>query len=248
LAHAFLWEHNYKKLKLAQLLGQFGVLLTCRAIREPTGCLYGEWTEPEEQGVSRMMAWKVLGSASVWVCTRAVRHPPNRPRLNGESLHARAIMAVRNGRKPSFRRAAPARSAARRSPRRLRPASRPTDASANQPKAGTRFWVCPGHGAAPAGVHWPRGSAAEGTFGTALAASKTAAPPTARGKYPQASHTALHTTLRAAREYEALRQRQGSPELSCAQPNGKVGEVAPPVPSAHLSRQSSIMACTEGRA
>ena len=36
LAHAFLWEHSYKKLKLAQLLGQLSVFLTwyemsCRA-------------------------------------------------------------------------------------------------------------------------------------------------------------------------------------------------------------------------
>ena len=29
LAHAFLWEHSCKKLKLAQLLGQRGVFLTC---------------------------------------------------------------------------------------------------------------------------------------------------------------------------------------------------------------------------
>ena len=28
LAHAFLWEYSYKRLKLAQLLGQLGVLLT----------------------------------------------------------------------------------------------------------------------------------------------------------------------------------------------------------------------------
>ena len=28
LAHAFLWEHSYKRLKLAQLLGQLGVFLT----------------------------------------------------------------------------------------------------------------------------------------------------------------------------------------------------------------------------
>jgi hypothetical protein len=30
LAHAFLWEYGYKRLKLAQLLGQLGVFLTCR--------------------------------------------------------------------------------------------------------------------------------------------------------------------------------------------------------------------------
>ena len=29
LAHAFLWEYSYKRLKLAQLLGQLGVFLTC---------------------------------------------------------------------------------------------------------------------------------------------------------------------------------------------------------------------------
>jgi hypothetical protein len=28
LAHAFLWEHSYKRLQLAQLLGQLGVFLT----------------------------------------------------------------------------------------------------------------------------------------------------------------------------------------------------------------------------
>jgi hypothetical protein len=28
LAYAFLWEHSYKRLKLAQLLGQLGVFLT----------------------------------------------------------------------------------------------------------------------------------------------------------------------------------------------------------------------------
>jgi hypothetical protein len=33
LAHAFLWEHSYKRLKLAQLLGQLGVFLTCAAAR-----------------------------------------------------------------------------------------------------------------------------------------------------------------------------------------------------------------------
>jgi hypothetical protein len=28
LAHAFLWEHSYKRLKLARLLGRHGALLT----------------------------------------------------------------------------------------------------------------------------------------------------------------------------------------------------------------------------
>ena len=28
LAHAFLWEYSYKRLKLAQLLGQLGIVLT----------------------------------------------------------------------------------------------------------------------------------------------------------------------------------------------------------------------------
>jgi hypothetical protein len=28
MAHAFLWEHSYKRLKLAQLLGQLVVFLT----------------------------------------------------------------------------------------------------------------------------------------------------------------------------------------------------------------------------
>jgi hypothetical protein len=37
LAHAFLWEHSYKRLKLAQLLGQLGVFLTCRADDELCG-------------------------------------------------------------------------------------------------------------------------------------------------------------------------------------------------------------------
>jgi hypothetical protein len=31
LAHAFLWEYSYKKLKLDQLLGQLGVFLTWRS-------------------------------------------------------------------------------------------------------------------------------------------------------------------------------------------------------------------------
>ena len=30
LAHAFLWEQSYKRLELAQLLGQLGVYLTCQ--------------------------------------------------------------------------------------------------------------------------------------------------------------------------------------------------------------------------
>jgi hypothetical protein len=30
LARAFLWEYRYKRLRLAQLLGQLGVFLTCR--------------------------------------------------------------------------------------------------------------------------------------------------------------------------------------------------------------------------
>jgi hypothetical protein len=29
LAHAFRWEYSYRRLKLAQLLGQLGVFLTC---------------------------------------------------------------------------------------------------------------------------------------------------------------------------------------------------------------------------
>jgi hypothetical protein len=29
LTHAFLWEYSYKRLKLAQLLGQLGAFLTC---------------------------------------------------------------------------------------------------------------------------------------------------------------------------------------------------------------------------
>ena len=32
LAHAFLWEYSHKRLKLAQLLGQLGVFLTCGSI------------------------------------------------------------------------------------------------------------------------------------------------------------------------------------------------------------------------
>jgi hypothetical protein len=32
LAHAFLWEHSYNRLKLAQLLGQLGVFLTSRIL------------------------------------------------------------------------------------------------------------------------------------------------------------------------------------------------------------------------
>jgi hypothetical protein len=39
LAHAFLLEYSYKGLKLAQLLGQHGVFLTCRGAR--SGCLAG---------------------------------------------------------------------------------------------------------------------------------------------------------------------------------------------------------------
>jgi hypothetical protein len=33
LAHVFLWEYSYKGLKLAQLLGQLGIFLTCRSKR-----------------------------------------------------------------------------------------------------------------------------------------------------------------------------------------------------------------------
>ena len=29
LAHSFLWEDSYKRLKLAQLMGQLGIFLTC---------------------------------------------------------------------------------------------------------------------------------------------------------------------------------------------------------------------------
>jgi hypothetical protein len=29
LAHAFRWEYSYKRLELAQLLGQLGIFLTC---------------------------------------------------------------------------------------------------------------------------------------------------------------------------------------------------------------------------
>jgi hypothetical protein len=32
LAHAFRWKYTYKKLKLAQLLGQLGVFLTCARV------------------------------------------------------------------------------------------------------------------------------------------------------------------------------------------------------------------------
>jgi hypothetical protein len=32
LTHAFLWEYSYKRLKLAQLLGQLGVFLTLAAL------------------------------------------------------------------------------------------------------------------------------------------------------------------------------------------------------------------------
>jgi hypothetical protein len=31
LAHAFVWEYSYKRLKFAQLLGQLGIFLTCGA-------------------------------------------------------------------------------------------------------------------------------------------------------------------------------------------------------------------------
>ena len=37
LAHAFLWEYNYQRLKLAQLLGQLGVFLTCSSGRRAEG-------------------------------------------------------------------------------------------------------------------------------------------------------------------------------------------------------------------
>ena len=32
LAHALLWEHSYKRLQLAQLLGRHGVFLTCAVV------------------------------------------------------------------------------------------------------------------------------------------------------------------------------------------------------------------------
>ena len=38
LAHAFRWEYSYKKLKLAQLLGQHGVFLTVARRRGPKAC------------------------------------------------------------------------------------------------------------------------------------------------------------------------------------------------------------------
>ena len=34
-AHAFLWEYSYNRLKLAQLLDQLGVFLTCVATCRP---------------------------------------------------------------------------------------------------------------------------------------------------------------------------------------------------------------------
>jgi hypothetical protein len=33
LAHAFLWEYSYRRLKLAQLLGQLGIVLTCGIVQ-----------------------------------------------------------------------------------------------------------------------------------------------------------------------------------------------------------------------
>ena len=38
LAHIFLWEHSYQRLKLAQLLGQLGVFLTHRLGRQVPQC------------------------------------------------------------------------------------------------------------------------------------------------------------------------------------------------------------------
>jgi hypothetical protein len=35
LAHAFLWEYSYKRLKLAQLLGQLYFFLTCAVTHRP---------------------------------------------------------------------------------------------------------------------------------------------------------------------------------------------------------------------
>ena len=35
MAHALLWEHSDKRLKLAQLLGQLGVFLTCLQLAPP---------------------------------------------------------------------------------------------------------------------------------------------------------------------------------------------------------------------
>ena len=40
LAHAFLWEHNYNRLKLVQLLGQLGGFLTVGALQQPNGSDY----------------------------------------------------------------------------------------------------------------------------------------------------------------------------------------------------------------
>ena len=45
LAHAFLWEYSYKRLKLAQLLGQLGVSLTC--------CGGAEYTRRSSDSVGR---------------------------------------------------------------------------------------------------------------------------------------------------------------------------------------------------
>ena len=44
LAHAFLWKHSYKGLKLAQLLGQLGVLLTLVTAVQPSGKRAGKAT------------------------------------------------------------------------------------------------------------------------------------------------------------------------------------------------------------
>jgi hypothetical protein len=74
LAHAFLWEYSYKRLKLAQLLGQLGVFLTCRHdIRSSRSCCANVCAPPQGSGgTTRGSAPPMLGASLLIGATAAV--------------------------------------------------------------------------------------------------------------------------------------------------------------------------------
>ena len=70
LAHAFLWECSYKRLKLAQLLGQLGVFLTQR--RQNFPAVLAEVAASSDVGIEPLCARYLATLGAIGITVRAV--------------------------------------------------------------------------------------------------------------------------------------------------------------------------------
>ena len=76
LAHAFRWEYSYIRLKLAQLLGQLGIFLTCQ---DPGCSTHGAGLATADVSVGSFVApqWLAQHTAAVTVSVISPLKPPS---------------------------------------------------------------------------------------------------------------------------------------------------------------------------